>query len=137
MKDDSIRDLMEAGGVRPTKQRLAVYDYLLHHPIHPTAETIFRDMADAGTGFSRATVYNTLNRLADAGLIKVLTIEADELRFDATVADHGHFRCVRCGCVTDFPLDFDASRISFPADCEIHSRELFCSGICGACRAPT
>lgn len=137
MDEDTIRRLMEEKGLRPTKQRIAVYDFLLHHPIHPTAEIICRELQKAGMDFSRATVYNSLNKLAEVGLIKVLTIDAEEQRFDGTVADHGHFRCVQCGCVQDFPLDFDVVAIPYPADCEIRTRELFCSGFCGACRAPT
>ena len=29
-------------GLRPTQQRIAIYDYLLRHPTHPTVDTIYR-----------------------------------------------------------------------------------------------
>ncbi len=125
---------MEDCGLRPTKQRLAVYAYLLSHPVHPTAETIYRELTMTGQDFSRATVYNSLNKLVDAGLIKALSIEAEEQRFDADMAEHGHFRCTTCGNVMDFPLDLTETEIPYPAGCAIRWRELFCYGLCGECQ---
>lgn len=135
MNTQEIRALLAKSGVRPTQQRVAVYDFLVCHPIHPTAETIYRELVQQYPGFSRATVYNSLNKLADAGLIKVLTIDPDEQRFDGTTGDHGHFRCTRCGQVCDFPVDFEAALAGFPPDTALASRELFCTGLCAGCRA--
>lgn len=134
MGTPEIRTLLMEKGVRPTQQRMAVYEYLAGHPIHPTAETIYRELAGLYPGFSRATVYNSLNKLAEAGLIKVLTIDPEEQRFDGTTADHGHFRCLKCGQVFDFDVDFDTALQYFPKDACVQTRELFCTGMCPACR---
>lgn len=134
MNTQEIRDLLIGKGVRPTQQRMAVYEYLVGHPIHPTAETIYRELTGMHPGFSRATVYNSLNKLAEAGLIKVLTIDPEEQRFDGTTDDHGHFRCLMCGQVFDFDVDFDAALRYFPGDTTLQTRELFCTGLCPACR---
>lgn len=135
MSVQEIRSLLTQKGLRPTQQRIAVYDFLLRHPIHPTAETIYRELGSQYPSFSRATVYNSLNRLADVGLVKVLTIDAEEQRFDATVADHGHFQCSACGRVYDFPVDYAAALAEFPQELQLGSRELFCTGLCPDCRA--
>ena len=134
MTEQEIQSLLRANGVRPTQQRVAVYQYLAAHPIHPTAETIYRELIAQYPSFSRATVYNSLHKLAEAGLIKVLTIDPDEQRFDGTVRDHGHFRCVRCGAVTDFPVDYAAALAEFPPQAMLMTRELFCTGVCAGCR---
>lgn len=60
----------------------------------------------------------------------MLTIDPDEQRFDGTVRDHGHFRCVRCGAVTDFPVDYAAALAEFPPQAMLMTRELFCTGVC-------
>ena len=44
MTEQEIQSLLRANGVRPTQQRVAVYQYLAAHPIHPTAETIYREL---------------------------------------------------------------------------------------------
>lgn len=67
MTEQEIQSLLRANGVRPTQQRVAVYQYLAAHPIHPTAETIYRELIAQYPGFSRATVYNSLHKLAEAG----------------------------------------------------------------------
>ena len=134
MTQEYAKQRLEQHGVRPTKQRLAVYEFLIRNPIHPTADTVFKELNAAGNEFSLATIYNSLNRLAEAGLVRVLTINTDEQRFDATTNEHGHFRCTSCGHVEDFVVNFNDANIHFPTDADIVKRELFCSGLCNACR---
>ena len=59
---DAVRRLSETG-LRPTPQRVLVYEYLLTHPTHPTADVIYRDVSEKLSTFSRTTVYNTLSAL--------------------------------------------------------------------------
>ena len=134
MDDLDIRALLKANNVRPTAQRIVIYDFLATHPIHPTVETIYQQLKQNHVDFSRATVYNSVNKLAEAGLIKVLTIDADEQRFDGDIKDHGHFQCTRCGQVEDFPVDFDAALKQAPLHVKKGSHELFCTGLCAQCR---
>ena len=42
-------------GLRPTQQRIAIYDYLLRHPTHPTVDTIYRAVLERFPTFSRTT----------------------------------------------------------------------------------
>ena len=50
---------------------------------------------------SKTTVYNTLNTLIDAGLVKLITIDENETRYDIDTTTHGHFKCESCG-IYDF-----------------------------------
>ena len=95
-------------GLRPTQQRIAIYDYLLRHPTHPTVDTIYRAVLERFPTFSRTTIYNSLHALVDAGLIRTVTIEPEEQRFDGNAADHAHFKCCGCGSIYDFDLDDQA-----------------------------
>ena len=40
---------------------------------------------------SLATIYNTLNQLADAGLLRRIAVNGDQTYFDTDVGDHHHF----------------------------------------------
>lgn len=83
---------------------MAVYDYLVKNPIHPTAETIYLALHPALPTLSRTTVYNTLKQLSDKGFIQTVVIEEGELRYDAELSDHIHFKCTSCGRIFDiFP----------------------------------
>lgn len=126
---DAARRLSEAG-LRPTPQRVLVYEYLLTHPTHPTADVIYRDVSEKLSTFSRTTVYNTLSALVARGLVRVVRVEDGELRYDGTLRDHGHFKCTRCGGVFDFDMP---EQIPLPPGARVDSIDLYLSGICKNC----
>lgn len=69
MDTRTLAAALSAAGLRPTQQRIAVYAYLLAHPTHPTADTIYQAMAAEYPTFSRTTIYNSLRALSAAGLM--------------------------------------------------------------------
>lgn len=81
-----VADILQERGIRATQQRLAVYEYLLLHPVHPTADMIFTALTPRYPSFSRTTIYNTLHTLVEAGLIREVNIDPQEQRFDGNQA---------------------------------------------------
>lgn len=132
MNDQQIMAIFKQKGMRPTAQRVALYRYLLEHPEHPTAEMIHEHLQ---LPCSLMTIYNGLDALAAAGLIRIVTIEPGVKRFDATVEEHGHFRCTGCGTVYDFPFQPENMQISYLDGFQILDHDLYCSGICRSCSA--
>jgi Fur family peroxide stress response transcriptional regulator len=55
----------------------------------------------ASHGCSRATTYNNLRDLVQAGLVREVAVEGRAARFDAKGMRHHHFICDRCGNVED------------------------------------
>ena len=93
-------------GVKPTPQRVVIAHYMLHTESHPTAEDVLMAVAEAlPVALSRATVYNTLNTLKDAGVIREVLTEPGRVRYDANVSDHHHFVDVKTGQIVDIPAD--------------------------------
>jgi Fe2+ or Zn2+ uptake regulation protein len=97
------RHVLEQHGLRCTKQRLAVYETLCACDSHPTAEELYQIVLQREGGLSRATVYNTLNALADTGLVKRLPCERGLFRFDADLSPHVHVRFQDSDEVADLP----------------------------------
>lgn len=58
----------------------------------------------ASTCMSRATVYNTLDTLCRAGLVRRLPMSSSVCRFDADISDHLHVRTGECE-IRDVPAD--------------------------------
>ena len=123
MDTRTLAAALSAAGLRPTQQRIAVYAYLLAHPTHPTADTIYQAMAAEYPTFSRTTIYNSLRALSAAGLIRTLNIEAEEQRFDGTA----------CGEIFDFPLDEEKLAALCPEGYEVQVRDVYLQGRCPAC----
>ncbi|QND52363.1 transcriptional repressor [Phyllobacterium sp. 628] len=106
----AIRAKIKAAGLRPTKQRLALGQILFHHGEgHVTAEKLHRDATRAGHRISLATVYNTLNQFAEAGLLGKVNLDGDQSCFDINVSDHHHFYVE----ALDLLIDIPASELEF------------------------
>jgi len=100
-----INRLTDAG-LRPTRQRLALADLMFGNGHrHLTAEQLFDEARDANQRVSLATVYNTLNQFAQAGLLNAVAVDQGRTYFDTNVSDHHHFFFEDSGDLTDVPLD--------------------------------
>jgi Fe2+ or Zn2+ uptake regulation protein len=98
---EAIKRALEESGLRCTPQRYAVMAFLLEHTGHPTAAEIFEAVNRVDPRCSRATTYNNLRDLVEAGLVREVAVEGRAARFDAKVMRHHHFICDRCGNVED------------------------------------
>jgi Fur family transcriptional regulator, peroxide stress response regulator len=98
-------------GLRCTPQRFGVMEFLIRQPVHATADEIHRALNHTDPRASRATVYNSLRALIEAGLVREVILEGVAARFDAKIHRHHHFICDRCGGVEDIEW-FDLPRRS-------------------------
>src|SRR2546426_12114734 len=101
MEATSIKRSLQGSGLRCTAQRYAVMTFLTDHKGHPTAAEIFAAVNRLDPRSSRATTYNNLRDLVEAGLVREVAAEGRAARFDATGIPHHHFICDRCGKVED------------------------------------
>jgi Fur family peroxide stress response transcriptional regulator len=86
-----------------TPQRLAILEYLEGNTSHPSAENIFKAVSATYYSMSFATVYNTLNALTQAGMLRELTIDPARKRYDPDTSNHHHLICMQCGMIVDIP----------------------------------
>ncbi|HTQ54931.1 MAG TPA: Fur family transcriptional regulator [Bryobacteraceae bacterium] len=134
MDAGAIRRSLEDGGLRCTPQRYAVMKFLMGQANHPTAAEIFAAVNRADPRSSRATTYNNLRDLVEAGLVREVAVEGRAARFDARGMRHHHFICDRCGDVEDMEW-YDVPR---PASRSLGKRvvrecELIFRGLCQKC----
>src|SRR5258706_14315280 len=79
----AIKRSLESSGLRCTPQRYAVMAFLMDHTKHPTAAEIFEAVNRVDPRSSRATTYNNLRDLVQAGLGREVGLEGRGCRFDA------------------------------------------------------
>jgi Fe2+ or Zn2+ uptake regulation protein len=136
METEVIRKSLEDSGLRFTPQRYAVMAFLMEQPSHPTAAEIFDAVNRLDPRISRATTYNNLRDLVQAGLVREVAVEGRAARFDAKGLRHHHFICDRCGIVEDV----DWYDVPKPAARSFGKRilrecELIFRGLCAKCAA--
>lgn len=134
MTQKEIAARLSEKGIRPTAQRLAVYDYLYSHRTHPSADTVYEALVKKHPTFSKTTVYNSLHTLVAAGLVLELAMDTGERHYDADTALHGHFHCRYCDSIADFPLEEGLVSRLIPAGFQAEGKGIYFSGRCPACR---
>src|SRR5271155_4273814 len=102
-KVDEMLTCVRASGLKLTPQRMAIVRELAADPTHPTAQELYERLRPGLPTMSFATVYNTLDALAAAGLCASLSLSPGAARFDPNMAAHHHAVCDRCGLVRDVP----------------------------------
>jgi Fe2+ or Zn2+ uptake regulation protein len=127
-------DLLRKHDIKPTVVRLKIYDYLLSKKNHPTADTLYKSLIKEIPTLSKTSVYNTMDLFLEKQLVQAVTIEENEIRFDADISDHGHFKCTSCGRVYDFNVNLDKAGHDLPEEFRIDERHVYYKGLCGSCR---
>ncbi len=136
-----LRDLKRAG-LKLTPQRIAIVRLFAQDLSHPTAQDLFDRLHDDFPSMSFATVYNTLDTLAAAGLAGTVRL-GNAARFDPNTDAHHHAVCEQCGAVSDIAA---ASLAPSPGTVRtlervapgfaVKSVERIYRGLCASCAKP-
>ena len=95
-------------GLKYSRQREAIKNYLMATKEHPTADEVYMNVKQEFPNISLGTVYRNLNLLTDIGeAIKISTPNGGD-RFDGKLEPHNHFLCTKCGRLLDLELDMQS-----------------------------
>lgn len=130
---EDLLDRLKSKDIRLSHQRLKVLEYLSCSKSHPTVEQIYTDLHKEVPTLSKTTIYNTLNILIKTGIVRVITIEDNETRYDLISENHGHFKCESCGKIYDFDIDIDSFSTEQLSNFKINDKSIYFKGICPEC----
>lgn len=103
-KIKNVESYLKLNGIKPSLQRMKIFQYVDNSMNHPTVEMIYRGLKSKIPTLSKTTVYNTMKLFNERGVVKFLSIDDKELRFDTDLSNHGHFKCKLCGKIYDYPI---------------------------------
>ena len=118
--------------IRLTPQRINVYKFLLENRVHPTVDMVYSALKSENPSLSKTTIYNIIEVLTEAGLVKILRINDGDVRLDGEISHHAHFYCKECGEIKDIFMD----EISIPKTLTGYQFDEFdvsAAGICVTC----
>ena len=122
---------------RNTIQKQLVLDAVRKLHCHPSAEQVYDCVSAEHPTISKATVYRNLNSIAEDGLLQKIAMPRDADRFDDTLAEHYHLRCLGCNQVLDLPMQYQQSlneKAAKDTDCTIEEHNLIFTGWCKNCK---
>lgn len=131
-------EMPDLGDLRMTRQRRVVYDVLTEDLDHPTAAEVFIRSKERMPGISLATVYNCLETLTHAGVVRQVNVDRDASRFCPNLAPHAHFFCSQCHKVFDINLKASSDAITpwqLPVGSKVDEIEVAMKGSCPECGA--
>ena len=128
-----ISDTLLEKDIRPSHQRIKIMEFLLKNKVHPTVDYIYNELHEEIPTLSKTTVYNTLNLFVNANLVKTISIEGNEARYDIVTEDHAHFKCLKCNKIYDFPIDTGKIVSKELNNFKINEMNVFFKGICPKC----
>lgn len=135
-----LEEGLRHAGVKLTHQRLEICREIASAGNHPDAEAVFKGVRERVPTISLDTVYRTLWKLLDLGLISTLGIPRERMRFDGNTAPHHHFVCTKCGEARDFYSD-DFDHLRVPEDVNtygiVRKTQVEVRGFCMRCSKTT
>jgi Fur family transcriptional regulator, iron response regulator len=103
--DRDVTELLQMAGMRPTRQRLVLGHLLFcSGPRHLTVEMLYEEIISTSVSVSLATVYNTLNRFTEKGLLRQVSVDGAKKYFDTNATAHHHFYLEDSRELVDIPV---------------------------------
>lgn len=101
---DVFREYLKNGSNRITPERFEILDAALAYNGHFSADELFIEMKKKNSSISRATVYNTLDLLAQCELLSARNFGDNMKRFESNFKKqmHDHLICIDCGRIVEF-----------------------------------
>jgi Fur family ferric uptake transcriptional regulator len=138
--EQSVGDLLKSRGLRSTAQRRAILTALQGHP-HSTASELEARIgvgSSAPGGLSKQGLYNVLEDLTKAQLIRCIEPAGSPTRYELRVGDnHHHLVCRNCGRIEDVDCTVGAAPCLDPVENKgfaIDEAEITWWGLCDRCQ---
>tara|TARA_Y100001970_G_scaffold115215_1_gene143637 strand:+ start:753 stop:1187 length:435 start_codon:yes stop_codon:yes gene_type:complete len=102
IKDTCI--LLKKSGIRVTKQRLLIAEEVFSsNPKHFTVQDLFQELLKKNKKVALASIYNTVNKFVDLGILQEIYIEPNKSFFDTITKPHYHIYDKSSGQIRDVP----------------------------------
>ncbi|KPJ85586.1 MAG: hypothetical protein AMS17_14170 [Spirochaetes bacterium DG_61] len=130
---EQVKNYLIENGIHPSFQRLKIFQHLAGSKEHPTVDMMYNVLCQVIPTLSKTTIYNTLNLFQKQGIVTGLTIEDNEVRYDADTKPHAHFKCTQCGKVYDIPFEYPNLNLEKVCDHLVMEYHFYMKGVCKRC----
>lgn len=122
---------------RFTEQQRDMIRFIFSRHNHFDADQLFDEMKSDDMQVSRATVYRTLKKLVDAGLLRCLDVgNRAYYEHDYGYPQHDHMHCERCNKIIEFrdeQLDDIITAVARKHNFQVNGHSFVIRGMCAEC----
>ena len=130
------RKTLSSAGLRMTNQRALILDIIRRG--HLDADEVYRQAREKQPRLSLSTVYRTLRRLKELGLVEELHFAEAHHHYEVKPsAEHHHLVCLGCGKIVEFESSLSQEmkqEIARKQGFEVTGVEVHMTGYCSKCR---
>ena len=128
--------MLRGVALRVTRPRVAVLTAVHEHP-HADTDSIIRAVRAGLPDVSHQAVYDSLNTLTTAGLVRRIQPSGSVARYESRVGDnHHHVVCRSCGVIADVDCAVGDAPCLTPSDDNgfvLDEAEVIYWGLCAPC----
>jgi Fur family transcriptional regulator, stress-responsive regulator len=133
-----LERLLRDASLRVTQPRLAVLSAVYAHP-HADTQSLLGAVRGELSDVSQAAVYEVLNALTEAGLVRRIQPPGTVARYESRTGDnHHHVVCRSCGVIADVDCAVGEAPCLTPSDDHgfvIDEAEVVYWGLCSNCQS--
>ena len=133
--ESAFTQFLNNGKYRKTPERFAILRKALDMNSHFEVEALHAAIEGDGYHVSRATVYNTVELLEQAGILRKNVFGQNSAIYEVSRDNHIHLVCKRCGKireVSDAHIAGHVMRLETP-DFKGENFSITITGVCGEC----
>lgn len=135
-----LKQYLEANNLRQTVERKLILDTFYETKEHVDAEYLFQHFKETTHPISLATIYNVLELLLSAQLIRQHQLQGQKKTYEKNnTRQHDHHICLTCGRVTEFchpKIQTIQDTVAQSLGFAIHSHDLTLYGYCKTPKCP-
>lgn len=132
MESSKVYNLLKDHGIRPSRQRVLIFQDLYNHKDFPTAEDIYLRLKTEIRSLSKTTVYNTMKLYEEHGLVRFIPTDRNENKYTLIEEDVAYFYCYKCENVQSVKLKVNPE-MEYDPNFEIEDTVVIFKGICKDC----
>jgi Fur family ferric uptake transcriptional regulator len=137
--EGKFQEMLREAGYRVTSQRVLLLKLLHDCQGHAGADDLYRLARIQAPHLSLSTVYRTLNKLKEVGLVHELHLDEDHHHYElAGKGNHHHLICQGCGKVIEINclfVDEILTHIKTEHGFKVTNAQIEFTGYCADCQA--
>ncbi|MDE6562060.1 MAG: transcriptional repressor [Muribaculaceae bacterium] len=133
--EEAFTKFLNEGKYRKTPERFAILRKAIELHSHFDVDALHMAIENDGYHVSRATVYNTVELLENAGILKKNVFGQNSAMYEVHHDNHMHLVCKKCGMIREIENPHIAGHLMqlHPVDFTPEGFSITIYGICRAC----